>query len=199
MTLLSSICRPGVPLAWSRVCNKSSRLSPPSARMQYLGRRGSGQQQLTRALHPGARPPHPFRDMSKRWPWKVLRDSGVPRPTPTPPPPSPRATAATPANKHAHLLCRSDLCVSQKGFKPKTDVLKAPINQIQTHLQTQQPLGSLPSCDLALGWQLTLCCRARIQCAKHRTRRRSSTAGPGPRMLGEGFGPQTPLAGAKEW
>lgn len=36
MTLLSSICSPGVPLACSRVCTTSSSLLSSSAGMQYL-------------------------------------------------------------------------------------------------------------------------------------------------------------------
>lgn len=73
MTLLSSICSPGVPLACSSVCTTSSSLFSSSAGMQYLGRWETRAEQsldkdpLPRELVLGAPHPPP-REMTKPGP-----------------------------------------------------------------------------------------------------------------------------------
>lgn len=65
------------------------------------------------------------------------------------------ALPPAPHDEHAHL--HGGLTYA-RAMQPsdQNQTFKAPINEIQTRPQARQPLASLPSGDLSLGWHLTL-------------------------------------------
>ena len=155
MTLLSSICRPGVPLACSRVCTTSSSLCSSSAGMQYLGGLESGRRLLTRPLprEPALRTPPERGAHSCLETGLSCRKGGGH--VPSGPGSLWAALPLMPRDEHAHLHAGPTYAQAMQP-SDQNQTFKAPINQIQTCPQLQQPLVSLQSGHLLLGWHLTL-------------------------------------------
>ena len=97
------------------------------------------------------------------------------------------ALPPAPHDEHAHL--HGGLTYA-RAMQPsdQNQTFKAPINEIQTCPQARQPLVSLPSGDLSLGWHLTL-----LSSRRRTGRHQGSAWNLGPRIPGEVVQPELSL------
>lgn len=149
-------------MACSRVCTTSSSLFSSSAGMQYLGGLESSRG-CDKVSPQGSRPLCSPKERGPQQPgnWPRLQEGRWAR-AQVAPGLSGQLCHLRPMAKLQPLQATSTpTCMwirpTPEPSSPQTKIrrLKALINQIQTCPQTQQPLVSLPSGDLLLGWHLT--------------------------------------------